>query len=76
MLLRYEYFVRITLFFTVAYRVAMESMKFQKPKSIYFEDNIFFLHLRGPIEQVYTHNEMSYVLNLGLITPLHTIVYP
>ena len=24
----------------------------------------------------YTNNEMSYVFNLGLITPLHTIVYP
>ena len=54
----------------------METMKFQKPKSINFEDNIFFLHLSGPIEQIYTHNEMSYVFNLGLITPLPTIVYP
>ena len=36
-----------------------------------FEDNIF-LHLSGPIEQIYTHNEMSYVFNVGLITPLDT----
>ena len=44
-------------------------------RAFIFEDNIF-LHLRGPIEQSYTHNEMSYVFNLGQITPLHTIVYP
>ena len=31
---------------------------------------IFFLHLSGPIEQIYTHNEMTYEFNLGLITPL------
>ena len=30
------------------------------------------MHLTGPIEQIYTHNEMSYVFNLGLITPLDT----
>ena len=34
-----------------------------------------FLHVSGPNEQIYTHNEMSYVFNLGLITPLQTIVY-
>ena len=34
-----------------------------------FEDNIF-LYLSGPIEQIYTHNEMSYVFNVGVITPL------
>ena len=39
-----------------------------------FEDNIFFLHLSSPNEQNYRHNEMSFVFNLGLITPLHTIV--
>ena len=44
-------------------------------RTFIFEDNIF-LHLSGPIGQIYAHNEMSYVLNLGLITPLHTIVYP
>ena len=36
-------------------------------------DNIF-LDLSGPIEQIFTHNEMSYGFNLGLITPLHTLV--
>ena len=46
----------------------METMKFQKPKR-----KILFLHLSGPIGQIYAHNEMSYVFNLGLITPLHTI---
>ena len=46
-------------------------------RAFIFEDNIF-LHLGGPLEQIYTHNEMSnmYVSNLGLITNLHTIVYP
>ena len=38
---------------------------------IIFEDSIFW-HLSGPIEQIYTHNEMSYVFNLGLITCLNT----
>ena len=33
-----------------------------------FEDN-FFLQLSGHIEQIYTHNGMAYVFNLGLITP-------
>ena len=27
------------------------------------------LHLRGPIEQIYTHNEMSYLFNEIMITP-------
>ena len=50
-------------------------MKFQKTQRTFvFEDNIF-LHVSGPIGQVYAHYEMSYVFNLGLITPLHTIVY-
>ena len=35
-----------------------------------------FLHLSGPIGPIYSHNEISYVFYLGLITPLHTIVYP
>ena len=52
------------------------TMKFQKPEEhLFFEDNIF-LHLSGPIGQIYTHNEMSFVFNLGMITQLHTIVYP
>ena len=44
-------------------------------KAFIFEDNIC-LQLSGPIGQIYPHNEMSYVFNLGLITSLHTIVYP
>ena len=44
-------------------------------RTFIFEDNIF-LHLSGPIGHIYAHNEMSFVFNLGLITPLHTIVYP
>ena len=34
-----------------------------------FEENIF-LNLSGPIGQIYTHNKMSDVFNLGLITPV------
>ena len=34
-----------------------------------FEDNIF-LHLSGPIGQIYAHNKMSDVFNLGLIIPV------
>ena len=50
-----------------------------QPKSIYFSGKIFFLHFSGPIEQISTHNEISYVFNLGLITPLDTslpMVFP
>ena len=43
-------------------------------KAFILGDNIF-LHLSGPNEQIYTHIEMSYVFNLGLISPLHTIMY-
>ena len=43
-------------------------------RAFIFEDAIF-LHLSGPIKQIYTSNEMTYVFNLGPITPLHTIVY-
>ena len=34
-----------------------------------FEYNIF-LHLSGPIGQIYANNKMSDVFNLGLITPV------
>ena len=34
-----------------------------------FED-IIFLHLSGPIGQIYAHNKMSDVFNQGLITPV------
>ena len=46
-----------------------------KQSAFIFEDNIFFLNLTGPIEQIYTRNYLSCVFNLRLITPLHTIVY-
>ena len=44
-------------------------------RTFIFEGNIV-LHLNGPIGQIYAHYEMYYVFNLGLITPLLTIVYP
>ena len=54
----------------------MTTMKFQKPKQHLIFGDTIFLHLSGPIGQIYAHNEMSYVFNLGQIIPLHTIVYP
>ena len=33
---------------------------------------IILLHLSGPIEQLYTHNKMSFELNLVSFTPLNT----
>ena len=36
---------------------------------------IFFLHLSGPIEEIYTHSKMSHVFNLGLIYPLNTSLH-
>ena len=53
----------------------METMKIHITKEHSFLRTIF-LHLSGPIEQIYTNNKMSYVFNLGLITLLHTAVYP
>ena len=51
----------------------METMEFYITKALlfYFEDNIFW-HLSGPSEQIYTHNKMSYVFNVGLNTHLDT----
>ena len=48
----------------------METMKFHVTKEHLFLGH--FLHLSGPIEQIYTHNEMFFEFNLGLITPLDT----
>ena len=39
-----------------------------------FEDNIVW-RLSGPIEQIYIHNEVSYVFNVSLITP-SVLAYP
>ena len=38
-------------------------------KAFIFEGNVF-LHLSSPIEQIYSHDKMCYVFNLGLTTPL------
>ena len=48
---------------------------FKNQRAFIFK-NCIFLHLSGPIGQIYAHNEMSYVFNLGMITLFHTIVYP
>ena len=50
----------------------METMRFRITKKHLCLRTILFLDLSGPIEQIYTHNEMSYLFNLGLITPLDT----
>ena len=69
-------FVRIPSLFTVSimgchgnHEISITQRRF------IFEVNIF-LHLSGPVGQIYAHNKMSYVFNLSLITPLHTIVNP
>ena len=46
---------------------------FKNQRAIFFKDNIF-LHLSSLLDKFtpikfYAHNEMSYVFNLGLITP-------
>ena len=56
-------FVRIPPFFNVSLWVAMETMKFQINKQHLFLRTIFFLNLGGPIEQIYTHKDMSCVFN-------------
>ena len=43
-------------------------------RAFILEDTIIFA-LNGPIEQIYTHNKISYVFNVGLITPW-MLVYP
>ena len=50
----------------------METMKFHITKAHLFLWTIFFLHLSGHFEKNYTHNEMSNVFNVGLITPWDT----
>ena len=50
----------------------MNTMKFHFTKMHLFLGQYFFLHLSGPIEQIYTHNKMLYGFNFGLITPLNT----
>ena len=76
-------FVCIPPFFTVTLWVLYSRImgchgnhEISKAKEHLFLGQYFFLHLSGPIGQIYAHNEMSYVFNLGLITMLHTIVYP
>ena len=56
--------------------VGMKTVKFHMTKEHLFFRTIFVLHLSGPNEQIYTRNEGSFAFNLGLITPLHTIVSP
>ena len=62
MLLRYEYFVLIPAFFKVVMGCHGDH-EFSKTKAHLFLRTKFFWHLRGPIEQIYTHNEMSYAFN-------------
>ena len=76
MLLRYEYFCTYT---PILYSCRMGChgiYEISKTKEHLFVKTFFFLHLSGSVGQIYANNEMSYVFNLGLITPLHTKVYP
>ena len=69
-------FVRICPIFTVGIMGCHGNHEISKTQITFiFEDNICLL-LSGPIGQIYAHNKMSDAFNLGLITPLHTIVYP
>ena len=70
-MLRYEYFLYVYPQSLQSTKwVAMETMKLKKKQITFiFEDNIF-LHLSGPIGQIYAHNKMSDVFNLGLVTPV------
>ena len=68
MLLRYEYFCTYTPILYSRIMGCNASHEISKTKEHLFLRKIF-LHLSGPIGQIYAHNEMSYVFNLGLITP-------
>ena len=50
----------------------METMQFHISKTHF---RTYFLHLSDPIEQIYTHNEMAYVFNVGRITT-GILIYP
>ena len=76
MLLRYEYFCTYTLILYSRIMGCHGNHEISKTKEHLFLRTIFFLHLGGRIGQIYAHNDMSYVFNLGLITLKHTIVYP
>ena len=63
-------FLRIPPIFTVSKMGCHGNHEISKTQITFiFEDNIF-LHLSGPIGQIYVHNKMSDVFNLGLITPV------
>ena len=74
MLLRYKYFCTYTPILYSRIMGCHGNHDISKTKEHLFLKTILFLHLNGPIGQIYAHNEMSFVFNLGLITPLHTIV--
>ena len=76
MLLRYEYFCTYTPILDSHIMGCHGKHEISKTKQHLFFRTICFLHLSGPIGQIYAHNEMFYVFNLGLNTSLHTKVYP
>ena len=71
MVLRYEYFCTYTPILYSCIMGCHVNHAISKTKEHLFVGH-YFLHLSGHIEQIYTNNEMSCVLNLGLITPFHT----
>ena len=64
MLLRYEYFLYVyPPIFTESIMGCHGNHEISKTKITFiFEDNIF-LHLSGPVGQIYAHNKMSDVFN-------------
>ena len=63
-------FCTYTPFFTVGIMGCHGNNEISKTQRAFiFEDNII-LHLSGPIGQIYAHNEMSYVFNLGSDYPV------
>ena len=71
MLLRYEYFCMYTPnLYSQHNGLPWKYHEISKTQITFiFEDNIFS-QLSGPIGQIYAHNKMSDVFNLGLITPV------
>ena len=76
MLLRYEYFCTYTPILYSRIMCCHGIYEISKTIEHLFVRTIFFLHLSDSIGQIYAHNEMSCVFNFGLITSLHTKVYP
>ena len=63
-------FVCIPPIFTVGIMGCHGNHEISKTQITFIFEDTIFLHLSGPIGQIYAHNKMSDVFNLGLITPV------